>query len=443
MIDKLTPPHDDEAEEALIGSCLIDQEVIYRLKGAIDVSEFYNVKNQWAWAALLKLASTRQPIDAVTLRRALEASGQIDEIGGPSQITYYMTVVPTAIHAEGYADIVKRQAINRRLLKSAEDIARLAYANQDEYDKLSTARASIASIQVPTSSTETAESVASRVYDKAVEYHENPIASGDVRGVKTGLIDFDYMLGGIGKKKTLVFAGRPAMGKSTLVDQVGFMAAEHGARVLVFTIEMTNDEVMMRQQSRLTGIPYELIEDGRIPANDWPKMSEALERLSSLPVMLDDNTMPTIGYIESIILKHGPFDLVVIDHLGLMSEIQKCRPSELVTIIGKVTRAFKNIAKEYDTCVIEAVQLSRRCEERDDKRPVLSDLRDSGRIEEDADEVYMLYRDDYYNPETLTPNVTEVIRRKGRSKAAKRSCALYFDGPTTSFKNAVTREVRL
>lgn len=438
------PPCSIESEEAVIGSCLIDPDAILRVMGQIDPADFYIVKNQLTYDAMLALYRRRQPIDFVTLSKELEDRKQLSEIGGPAYISQMINAVPTAIHAEGYAHIVKRKAIRRKMLQAASDLAQLAYDEDgDEYEQLSAARSKIADITIPGMRTETAAQVSSRVYDWIGENYANKLKPGEVRGIPTGLIDYDVMTGGIRKKILQVGAGRPGMCKSSLYHQVGFMAAEHGARVAIFSLEMTNDEVMQRQQSRLTHVPFEALESGNIDDADWPKITDAYNNLASLPVFIDDVPNPTVGYIESVILKHGPFDLVVVDHLGLMSEVQLAKPHEMVHVVGKTARHFKSIAKDHDTQVILISQLSRRVEERDDKRPVLSDLRDSGNIEEHADEVYMLYRDEYYDPNTDKKNICEVIRRKGRNKAQRKICNLYWNGPTMSLANALTREVAL
>lgn len=206
---------------------------------------------------------------------------------------------------------------------------------------------------------------------------------------------------------------------------------------------MTNDEVMRRQLARKTGIPYQCIEDGKLDSDQWQLLTHAHTLLSEFPIFMDDNPQATIGYIESTILRYGPFDLIVVDHLGLLHEIQHSKTNEVVHVVGRAARAFKTIAKDYNLCALVVSQLNRGVESREDKRPLLSDLRDSGNIEEHADEVYMLYRDDYYNPESDLHNTLEIIRRKGRSKAQRRSCDLYFDGPTISLKNALRKEYQL
>jgi replicative DNA helicase len=381
----------------------------------------------------------------LTINQQLAINSQLDEVGGPAFISSLVNSVPTAMHAEGYAEIVKRKSIRRKMLLSAASLAQMAYAEDaDEYDQLSVARASIAGIAVPTTHSETSAQVAGRVFDQAVDAYEHPVGPDEVRGLSTGLIDFDKLTSGITSKLLRVFAGRPGMKKSTIAAQRAYMAAEKSnAHCAIFSLEMTNDEIMKRQYARVTGVPFEVIDNGTILEPDWPKMVEANTLLSNLPVMVDDNPNATIGYIESVILRNGPFDLVIVDHLGLMREVQHCRPSDLVITTGRMSRAFKTIAKDYNTEVMLISQLNRKCEEREDKRPILSDLRDSGNVEQDADEVYMMYCDDYYNPDSLTPNICEVIRRKGRNKAQRRSCDLYFEGPTMTLKNAIKREVRL
>jgi replicative DNA helicase len=436
------PPYSDEAERSLVGSCIIDQSAILRVMSEVEPGDFFIERNRWVYDAVISLYRAGRQIDFQTVNIQLANQHHLDEVGGPAFVMELVNSVPTAIHAESYAQIVKRKAIRRKMLDSATTLARMAYEEDaDEFEQLSLARTSIASIAMPSNHAETAGQVANRVYAQAVDAYEHPIGPDEVHGIATGLIDFDKLLGGITPKKLIVLAGRPGMNKSTLACQVAFMAAhKSGARCAIFSLEMTNDEVMRRQYSRITGIPHADIEEGRV--SDWDAMTQAGTALD-VGVLVDDNPSATAGYIESVILKHGPFDLVVVDHLGLMSEVQHCNPASMVHTVGRTARAFKTMSKDYNTCVMLVSQLSRKVEERADKRPLLSDLRDSGNIEEHADEVYGLYRDDYYNTDSTTPNICEVIRRKGRNKAQRMSCDLYFDGPTISLKSAVHRMVAL
>ena len=441
----IMPPCDDEAERAVIGSCLIDNDALLRVMSEIEPADFYTVKHQWIYEAIIRLYRARQNIDILTVRAELDRAKQTDEIGGPAYLSELMLNTPSSIYAQSYAQIIKRKAIRRKMLKTASELAQMAYnESEDEYAQLSAARSKIADITIPGAYTETSAQVASRGYDQMIEAYANPLKPGEVRGLASGLIDFDILLGGVTPQRLIVLAGRPGMGKSSLVHQHAYMLAEKSAaRVAIFSLEMSNDEVNRRQKSRLSGVPYENLESGMMTAEQIEDATKAFERLSNIDLYIDDNSEPTMSYIESVVIKHGPFDLVIIDHLGLIYEVQHAQKGELVNVIGRVTRACKVMAKERNTCVMLLAQLSRKCEERDDKRPILPDLRDSGRIEEDADEVYAIYRDGYYNPESDTPNTCEIIRRKGRNKSQRSACDLFWHGPTMSFKNMVKREVKL
>lgn len=443
-IDRL-PPFSQEAEEAVLGSCLVDPDCVPVLRAIIKPEDFYIVKNGWVWDAILSVHERQQRVDAVTLRVEMDARRQLDECGGPAYLTELMTVVPTAIHAEYYADIVRRKALRRKLLKAASDIAQLAYDETgDETVQLSAARSKIATIEVPIDNVELIDTIVDRVAAQVEARYDNPLKPGQVTGMATGLIDFDSMTGGLEKKVLEIFAARPGMGKTSLLLQIAIeLARRECRRIFIASLEMSKEELIYRQLSRMMDIPARDLKAGKIPDDRWPEFIQAQEILNTLPVYIYDVASPTLAHLESAILKHGPFDLVVLDHLGLMSEVQSADDRSKVNAIGRVTRACKVMAKTHDVCFCLISQLSRACESRDDKRPVLSDLRDSGHIDQDADDVYMLYRDDYYHDDSQTPNVCEIIPRKRRSHDPYTKCDLYWVGRTTSFKNLIQRPIAL
>lgn len=439
------PPFSQEAEEAVLGSCLIDPEAVARVRATLTADDFYIVKNGWVWAAITDLHARDQRLDAVTLRVELEKRGQLDEIGGPAYLTSLMIAVPTAIHAEGYAHIVHEKFLRRKLLRSASDIARLAYDETgDVVEQLSVARSKIASIEVPLDNIEPIGSVVNRVGAQVEERYDHPLKPGEVTGMATGLTEFDALTGGLQRRVLEVFAARPRMGKTSLLMQVGVeLARREGRRVFIASLEMSKEELIYRQLSRLMDIPAGDLMAGRVPDERWPEFIQAQTLLGDLPIYIYDVGSPTIAHIESAILKHGPFDVVILDHLGLMAEVQTADDKAKVNAIGRVTRACKVMAKTYDLCFCLISQVNRACESREDKRPVLSDLRDSGHIDQDADDVYVLYRDEVYNDNSQTPNICEVISRKRRSADPFTKADLFWLGRTTSFKNLVKRDIAL
>lgn len=443
-IDRM-PPFSQEAEEAVLGSALIDPDAVLRVRSIVKPDDFYIVKNGWVWDAILSIHERQQRCDAVTLRVELDARQQLDEIGGPAYLTYLMCAVPTAIHAEYYADAVRRKSLRRKMLRIASDMAQLAYDEAgDETEQLSIVRGKIATIEVPIDNVEAAASIVMRVGALVEERYEHPLKPGEVNGMATGLVEFDLMTGGLIKKVLEIFAARPGMGKTSLLLQIAFALAQREARrVLICSLEMSKEELMLRQLSRLVDLPVEDLQAGRIPDDRWAEFIQAQDLLANLPVYIYDVSAPSLAHIESVILKHGPFDLVILDHLALMAEVRNADDRSKVNAIGRVSSACKAMAKTHNTCFCLISQLSRKCEERDDKRPLLSDLRDSGTLEQDADDVYMIYRDDYYNDESQTPNLCEIIPRKRRSSNPYRSCELYWQGRTTSFRNIVRPSIAL
>ncbi len=441
-IDRL-PPHSVEAEEALLGSILIDTEALDRVSFLAD-TDFYIIKHQWVWAALQALHTRHEPIDAVTLRRELEARGQLDELGGPAYLTYLMTVVPTALHAVGYGRIVERAANRRRLLRAASDIAQLAY-DESADDELVNDRAEQLIFKARRANggreTRPIAQVLTEYYARIeylYEHRDEPL------GVPTGLIDLDRLLGGLQKSDLDIIAARPGIGKTSLLLNIGLSAAQRfQQRVAIFSLEMSAEQIAERLVAQHAGIDSQRLRTGQLTDEDWPLFVQTTSGLSEAGVWIDDtaglSSLQLRAKARRLQAAHG-LDLIVVDYLQLMTSER--RSENRNQEVAALSQGLKNLARELNVPVLVASQLSRAVEQRSDKRPQLSDLRDSGSLEQDADVVMSLYRDAVYNPACETPNVTELIVAKHR-KGPTGTVDLYWQKELTRFNSVVTREVQL
>ncbi len=374
------PPHSVEAEEAVLGSILIDPEAIFRVSPFLKSEDFYIVKNQWVWEACVALHERREPIDFVMLTRELETREQLNEIGGPAYVSHLINVVPTAIHAEGYGRIVERTAIRRRLLSAASEIAQLAYEESDEIDETIDAAEQalfgVSQRRIARDILPIAEVI--RAYYDRIEYlYEH---RGEPLGIPTGFIDLDKMLGGLQKSDLIIIAARPGVGKTSLMLNIALSAARRfHQRVAVFTLEMSNEQIVQRLISAETGIDSQRLRLGDLHEDEWPLFVQATSALSDTLIFVDDT--PSISALQlrtkarRLHAEHG-LDLIVIDYLQLMTGDQ--RSENRVQEISYLSRSLKALARELTVPVLVASQLSRAVEQRSDKRPVLSDLRESG-----------------------------------------------------------------
>ena len=443
LIERM-PPHSVEAEEAVLGSVLIDPEAIYRVSSFLSADDFYIVKNQWVWTACLALHERREPIDFVTITRELAAREQLDELGGPAYISHLINVVPTAIHAEGYGRIVERTALRRRLLTAASDIAQLAYEEADDIDQTidSAEQALFGVSQRRVSRDMLPISEAIRNYYDRIEYlYEH---RGEPLGIPTGFFDLDKLLGGLQKSDLIIIAARPGVGKTSLMLNVALNAArKYHQRVAIFTLEMSNEQIVQRLVSGETSIDSQRLRSGELDADEWGLFVQATSALSETSIYVDDT--PSISALQlrtkarRLYAEFG-LDLVIIDYLQLMTGDN--RSENRVQEISYLSRALKALARELNVPVLVASQLSRAVEQRSDKKPVLSDLRESGSIEQDADIVMFIYREDVYDENSPRKNIAELMIAKHRNGPTG-SIELYFERNLTQFRNALKRDVAL
>ena len=442
-IDRM-PPHSVEAEEAVLGSILIDPEALFRVSEFLRSEDFYIIKNQWVWEACRTLHERREPIDFITLTRELATRNQIDELGGPAYISQLINTVPTAIHAEGYGRIVERAAKRRRLLHAASEIAQLAYDESSDDDLVNDRAEQLILGARRSRGARDARPIAQviRDYYERIEYlYEH---RGEPLGVPTGFIDLDKQLGGLQKSDLIVVAARPGLGKTSLLLNIALNASQRfHQRVAVFSLEMSGEQVCERLIAQQSGIDSQRLRFGHLTDDDWPVFVQTTSGLSDIGIWIDDtpaiSPMQLRAKARRLHAEQG-LDLVVVDYLQLMSVDR--RGENRNQEVTQISQSLKNLARELNTPVFVASQLSRAVEQRADKRPVLSDLRDSGAIEQDSDVILFIYRDAVYNESCETPNVAELIIAKHR-KGPTGTVELYWNKGVTQFCDLLRREVRL
>lgn len=436
MTKEIMPPHSQEAEEAVLGSMLIDQDVIPEIAGMLTGAAFYRSHYGIIFDAICALNDRGEPADFVTLPAELEARNQLDKVGGESAIIGLLSSVPTSINALHYARIVRETWTRRRLISAAGQIAKLAYGEDPTEEVIAASEALLFAVADGGAGRET-----QRIRDIVRQYIDRTEMRADqenkVFGVPTGFADIDRMLGGLNKSDLTLLAGRPGMGKTALALGMSLNAAtKHSKRVAFFSLEMSAEQLVERMMASETKINSQDLRRGNLVASDWPIFLEAAGRLSECGVWINDSAdmtpMRMRAECRRIYTEHG-LDLVVVDYVGLMSADAKT--SNKVQEISDISRGLKKLARELNVPVLALSQLNRSVEARDNKRPRLSDLRDSGSLEQDADIVMFIYRDEYYKPDTTKyPNEAEVIIAKHRHGETG-TVNLYWHSQLAAFRN--------
>lgn len=434
-----------EAEEALLGAVLLEPKAYLSIAAFLSGEDFFLKRHEYIWNAFSRLQERNDAIDYVTLTRELQAMSVLDEIGGQAYLTSLVNKTPSAVHAEVYGEMVSRTSTRRKMLVAADTIRQTALDEELPIDKVISeaeqALFNVSNSQIKREFVPIWEAV-SDYYDEIEKLLE--LGDGTV-GIPTGFKGLDGLLGGFQKSDLVVFAGRPGMGKTSWILTVAMQAARRGARVAIFTMEMGVEQMVQRLLSMETGIKIGQLRTANINPREQTRLTEAIGRISNLPLFIDDT--PSITPIEMRTkcrrLQHEyGLDMVMVDYMQLMSA-GKAYENNRVQEISYISRALKELARELNVCVLSTAQLSRAVEQRQDKRPQLSDLRESGSIEQDADAVMFLYRDEYYNPDaTEFPNLAEVNLAKHRHGPPGK-VELFFDGAITRFMDVNLQRVDL
>lgn len=433
-------PHNIESEEALLGSILIEPSVLVECEEiGITRDDFFVHRHGWIYEAAQKLGRN---CDTVSLCDELRRRGQLEEAGGEAYFSHLINATPTFIHAGHYARLIKRDSIRRNLIGAAGEIARLSFDNSEDDPGQIIHDASDILLKVSTAN-QSGQAQPVRVFcDKFVDnldtYYSNEHTTA---GLPTGLIDLDKIIGGLQAGKLILVAGRPAMGKSSLALQMAKTSIkERGSNVLYFSLEMMGEELVERLVSGETGIDSDMMRDKKLTPQNWAEINKAIADISDWSLTIDDRTR-NIEAIRARAITHKykyGLDLLVIDYAQRIqtNKSYNNRDSE----IGAISAILKEMANDLQVPIVCVASLSRKCEDRHDKRPILSDLRESGNLEYDADIIVFVYRDDVYYPDSQFPNVAELIVSKNRGGKTGVVSA-YFKKHLTTFVNLVLRVI--
>jgi replicative DNA helicase len=414
------PPQNIEAEISLLGSILIDKDAIIKIADIVTPEDFYDDRHNIIFSAIIDLYEKRQPLDLVTLTNKLREVEELERVGGSATIAELTSAVPTAAHVVEYAKIVAHKATLRRLISAAGSINNIGYDETTPVEKLlDQAEQTIFEVSQRNLKQNfiAIRTVLDDTFDRLNELHSN---SEKLRGVPTGFRDLDNLLAGLQNSDLLILAARPSMGKTTFVMNIAHhVAAREGIPVGFFSLEVSKEQLIDQLLSIESGVDSWKLRTGKLDDDDFPKIAEAMAHLSEAPIYVDDAAMTNVMEMRTkarrLQAEHG-LGLIIIDYLQLISGGARSGEGRQQEV-SEISRNLKGLARELNVPVIALSQLSRAVESRDDKRPQLSDLRDSGSIEQDADVVMFIYRDWYYNHDTDKQNITEILVKKHRNGA--------------------------
>lgn len=410
------PPHSVESEQSILGSILLDKDAIITVAETITPTDFYKDAHRIIYESMMALNNKNEPIDMVTLTDELRKRGYLDDIGGVTYLTSLSTIVPTTSNVKYYADIVKEKSVLRQLIKASNDIINLGYGSGESAENvLDFAEKKIFDISQERTNDDfkPINQVLMDTYDMIESIYSN---KSDVTGVTTGFKDLNKKINGLQRTDLILVAARPAMGKTAFaLNLVQNAAIKGNASVAVFSLEMSKEQLAQRMIAAQSNVELKKMKTGTLNDADWPRIISAMAVMSDAKIFIDDTPGIKINELRSkcrkLKMEQG-LDLVMIDYLQLMESDSKNESRQQE--ISKISRSLKILAKELDCPVVALSQLSRAPEQRADHRPVLSDLRESGAIEQDADIVMFLYRDEYYHSDSKKKDLAEIIIAKNR-----------------------------
>jgi replicative DNA helicase len=434
------PPHSVEAEQSIIGGLLLENQVWDVVSTKLCEADFYRTEHRILFRAILGLAGKNQPFDVVTLLDTLKSREELDNAGGEAYLFELANNTPSVANVSAYADIVREKSVQRQLISVASSIADSAYNpdGRDVPELLDFAERKVFAIAEQTAS-EGGPEVIKSILVRAVEKIDTLYHSADsITGLATGLTDLDTLTSGLQSADLVIVAGRPSMGKTTLVMNIAeHVAIKASKPVLVFSMEMPADSLAMRMMSSLGRIDQHRIRTGKLEDDDWPRVTSAVHMLSEAPLFIDDSPALSPAELRArarrLMKEHGQLGLIVVDYLQLM-KAPGFKADNRTAEISEISRSLKSLAKELNVPVIALSQLNRSLEQRHDKRPVMSDLRESGAIEQDADLICFIYRDEVYNEDSPDKGCAEIIIAKQRNGPIGR-VRVAFLGKYTRFED--------
>ena len=413
------PPQSLDAEMSLLGAVLIDEEVIADASEQVRANDFYDKRHQLIFAAMMRLYEKHKPVDSLTLTEELKKKDELDTVGGSTYLTELTNYVPTASHATAYAELVQQKAVRRRLIRASAEISEMGFDEETTTQELlEKAEAELFSVSDQSLKQDlvSIESILTESFDRIEELHRN---KGALRGIRTGYRDLDNMTAGLQRSDLIILAARPAMGKTTLVTNLAYNVATIAKLpVLFFSLEMSKEQLIDRMLADASGVDSWNIRTGNLSDDDFSKISEAMGEMAEAPIFIDDT--PGLSVLEmrtkSRRAAHDqPLGLIIVDYLQLM-QANGNHSGNRVQEVSEISRGLKLIARELNVPLIALSQLSRSVESRTPPIPQLSDLRESGSIEQDADIVSFIYRPGYYEPDNPeVQNITDLIIAKHRN----------------------------
>ncbi len=430
------PPHNLEAEQAVLGCMLLDSDVIPTVTELIRSSDFYRDDHREICEAIIDITEKAGPVDIITVSEQLQLRGTLDAVGGLDYLAAITSAVPTTANARHYAKIVEEKSLLRKLIKAASEISATSYeASEEAVFVLDKAEKSIFDI-LQKRSTQGFTHIKDVLLDTFIKLEELYNSKGFVTGIPTGFTDLDYKTSGLQNSDLILIAARPGMGKTAMALNIAqYAAVQRHVPVALFNLEMSKDQLVNRMLCSEVMVDSQKMRTGKLEDEDWNKIARALAPLSEAPIYIDDTPGISVMDIRAKCRRlklEKNLGLVVIDYLQLMQGRGKTESRQQE--VSEISRSLKILAKELNVPVITMSQLSRGPESRTDHRPMLSDLRESGAIEQDADIVMFIYRDDYYNPDTEKKNIAEIIIAKHRNGSTG-TVELRWFGEFTKFAN--------
>lgn len=436
------PSHSLEAESSVLGGLLLDNMAWDRVGDLLVNGDFYRYEHQLIYAAIGAMVNANKPADVITVHEHLQGLGKAEEIGGLAYLNSLAQYVPSASNIRRYAEIVRERAILRKLVTASDEIATNAFNPRGKPVEriLDEAEQKIFAIGEEGSRMkqgfQSLDSLVVDLLDRVQEMADNPV---DVTGVPTGFVDLDRMTSGLQAGDMVVLAARPSMGKTSLAVNIAeHVALNEGLPVAIFSMEMGAAQLAVRIVGSIGRVNQGHLRTGKLTDEEWPRLTEAIERLRSVSLHIDETPGLTSSELRAnarrLARQCGKLGLIVVDYLQLMNGSGDSGSDNRATELGEISRGLKMLAKELQCPVIALSQLNRSVEQRTDKRPLMSDLRESGAIEQDADIIMFIYRDDYYHKDSKEPNVAEVIigkQRNGPTGMVK----LFFQKNQTRFEN--------
>jgi len=434
------PPHSLAAEQSVLGGLMLDNQCWDNVADKVSVEDFYRKDHRLIYETIAELAKRDEPFDVITISELLGQAGELESVGGLAYLGALAKDTPSAANIQSYASIVRQRSVRRQLIHIGNEISDSGFDTEgrDINELLDTAESKVFKIAEQGSKGEKGfESIKDLLgvaVDKITELHES---QNSITGVSSGFVDLDAMMSGLQPADLIIVAGRPSMGKTSfamnLVENVGIQS---GMPVAVFSMEMPGDSLAMRMMSSLGRINQHNVRTGQLEEDEWPRMQSSINLLAEAKIFIDDTAalspMEVRARSRRLMKEHGQLGLIVLDYLQLMQSPSKSESR--VAEISDISRSLKALAKELNVPVIALSQLNRNLEQRPNKRPVMSDLRESGSIEQDADVIIFIYRDEVYNEDSESKGVAEIIIGKQRNGPIG-TCRLSFLGQYTRFEN--------